>query len=398
MEDFQQKEINILDYLYLIVRARRFIVTNLVGISIIAAIVSLLLPVTYRGEAVMLPPVEQKRAFGFSDVLASIPVTTLRLGTTGSPAEIYQGILRSSSVRRAVVERFNLLEVYNVDTEDDAMEALKNNTEIGLTKEGLIRVRVEDRDRVRCANIANFYIYLLDRTNQRINQRTAVDRLTFLEKQIGAASEALAEAERKLISFQQATNAISIYHQQRVAISVAAELEMDIMNTEMRVKELLSKSYTMDHPQISNLMKRIDFREDQLAEMRFGRRVGGPIERESLFVPIVKAPVMTLQYARYEREVEVIGILLQLLSQHASESKIETENTTLTVSLLDEAYPPDLKYKPRRKLIVLLSAAFALFFSMVIIITVEYTHRLAESSTIDRERIDRLVRFLRLKN
>ena len=397
MEDFQRKQINILDYIYLIVRAKRFIVINLVGVSIIAAIVSFLLSVTYRGEAVILPPVEQRKAFGFSDILASIPVTTLRLGTTGSPAEIYQGILRSNSVRRAIVERFNLIDVYKVDKEGQAMEVLKNNTEIGLTKEGLIRVRVEDKGRVRCADITNYYVHLLDRTNQRINQRTAVDRLAFLEKQIDAATEALAEAERKLISFQQASNAISIYHQQRVAISVAAELEMDIMNTEMRVKELLSRSYTMDHPQIRDLMRRVDFREDQLSEMRFGRRAGGPIKRESLFVPIAKAPRMTLQYARYEREVEVIGILLQLLSQHASESKIESENTTLTVSLLDEAHPPDLKYKPRRKLIVLLSAAFALFFSMVIIITVEYAHRLAESSTIDRERIDRVIRFLRLK-
>ncbi len=164
MEDLQRRQINILDYLYIVLRARRFILINLIGVSIIAAVISSVLPETYRGEAVILPPVEQRKAFGFSDILASIPVTTLRLGTTGSPSEIYQGILRSSLVRREIVEQFELMDVYQVDTEDEAMEILKNNTEIALTKEGLIRVRVEDRDRERCARIANYYIHLLDST------------------------------------------------------------------------------------------------------------------------------------------------------------------------------------------------------------------------------------------
>jgi len=396
MEDLQEKKVNIFDYMFIIARSWRFILINLLGLTIIATIVSLSLPKVYRGEAVILPPVERKQAFGFSDILAAIPVTTLRLGAKGSPSEIYQGILRSNSIRRQMLEHFNLLDDYKVDTVDEALEILKNNTEVALTEEGLIRVRVEDKDAVQCAEMANYYIHLLDRTNQLINQRLAKDRLLFIEKQMDEAAKVLAESESKLIAFQKETNAISIYHQQRVAISVSAELEMEIMNMEMSLEELMDKSLTLEHPQIRDIFRKIDFRRKQLKEMQFGRVEGGLIERESLFVPLARAPVMTLQYARYENEVEVIGILIQLLSQQASESKIESENTTITVSPLDEAHTPQIKYKPKRKLIILISAAFSLFLSMAIIISVEYLHRLGETYAIDREKIRRLEHFLHL--
>jgi len=76
----EREEINILDYFYLFYKGWKFIVVNFFIVVVFAAIASFLLPVYYKSSALLLPPKEEKKGFGFSDVLASIPITQLQLG------------------------------------------------------------------------------------------------------------------------------------------------------------------------------------------------------------------------------------------------------------------------------------------------------------------------------
>ena len=65
----ENKDINILDYFYLIYKARKYIFWNFVIVCFLAAIVSLILPKYYRSSAILLPPSETEEAFGFSEVI-----------------------------------------------------------------------------------------------------------------------------------------------------------------------------------------------------------------------------------------------------------------------------------------------------------------------------------------
>ena len=94
----ERRDINLMDYFSLIFKARKFIFWNFLIVSVLAAIISLLLPKFYKSTALMLPPQETQQAFGFSDVLASIPITKLQLGTRGSPVDLAIGILKSETV------------------------------------------------------------------------------------------------------------------------------------------------------------------------------------------------------------------------------------------------------------------------------------------------------------
>jgi uncharacterized protein involved in exopolysaccharide biosynthesis len=391
----ERKEVNILDYLFLLYKARKFIILNFVIVCFLAGVVSFIMPKYYKSKASLLPPTETQKAFGFSDVLASIPVTTLRLGTKGSPAELYMGILRSQTICISIVDRFNLVDVYGVSDRDAALDVLKSLSEISTSREGLIDIEVEDRDPMRAAAIANAYVALLDSVNQVINQRAARERADFIEKQIHDNDIALAQAEMELKEFQIRTNAISPYQQARIALSVSSELELDIMNKENMLKEYKQKSYSNSHPVVNEIMKSIKLREEQLHNMRFG---APREERESLFLPLQSAPDLTLQYAKLTRRVDILGTLEELLRQHYEESRIQQVNTTSTVTILDRARPPIRKCRPKRKLIVLVAGAASLFFSMVSIISIEYFNKLSEVSPENQQKVERLARFLRIEN
>jgi len=388
----ENKEINILDYFYLLHRTRKFIIGNFIVVCIVAAAASLLMPKYYRSIAILLPPGETQNAFGFSDAISALPVN-IRLGSQGSPSDIFVGIMKSQTIAHAIIERFNLVEAYGIKDRDSAMLVLKGLTQIKLTKEGLIQVSVEDRDRQKAADIANMYWAMLDSLNQAISRNSALERADFLAQQIRENEIVLKQAELDLKDFQVKTNALSPFHQQQVALSISAQLEMDIMNNETLLQEYRDKSFSDTHPLVRELLNTIKIREDQLHSMRFGAPKDS---RESLFVPLQEVPDLTLQYTKLTRSMEIRTQLEQLLQQQYEEAKIEQANPTSTVNVLDHAKPAMRKSRPKRTLIVAVAGSAALFFSIVAVVTIEFLNRLTEISPENRRKVEKIAHLFRI--
>jgi capsule polysaccharide export protein KpsE/RkpR len=204
---------------------------------------------------------------------------------------------------------------------------------------------------------------------------------------------ALKQAEMDLKKFQTETKAISPFQQERVALSVTAELEMDIMRIENQLKEMKSKSFTLDNPLVKDSQKKLQFREEQLHDMRFGGEKGG---RESLFVPLQESPGLVMQYEKLSQRLLSLSMLEQLLRNQYDESRIEQVNTTSTVSVLDRARPPIKPSKPKPFLMILIAGAASIFFSLVTIIMIEYFNRLSGLSMDNQRKLEQLSRFLRI--
>jgi len=391
----EKRDVNIIDYFLLFYKARKFIIWNFIIVVFLAAIASLIMPKYYKTSAMILPPEEGSRGFGFADVLSKIPVTRLTLGTRGSPVDLSIGVMKSETMAYSLIEKFNLVDVYGVSTRDQAKAILKRLSKISLSKEGLIEVEVQDRDPQRAADIANMYCTVLDSIKQSLNQRKSRERADFIEQQIMENTQSLSLAELELKEFQLKSNAISPFLQQRVAISVTSELELDLYKKKIQLKEYRSKSFSDSHPIMSELLNNIKFNEELLQDMRFGAKEGGD---ESLFVPLQEAPELTLEYSRLSRRVEILGMLEQLLRQQYEEARIEQVNNTSQITILDRAYPPVDKFRPKRKLIVLVSGFAAIFFSIVSILTIDFFNRLTALNDENRIKVKQLARFLRIDN
>lgn len=388
----EQRDVNILDYFEILYRARKYIIGNFIIICLLAAGISLILPNYYKSKAVILPPSEGGDGFGFSEAMSMLPVN-IRLGSQGSPSDVYIGIMKSQTVANGIINRFNLLEEYGAEDIDQARMTLKGLTDISLDREGLITISFEDKDPEQAAAIANTYVALLDSINQAVNRLGAAERADFIQDQIEENAVALKKAESELQEFQKQTNSISPYQQQRAAVTVTSELEMDILEKRTLLSEYRAKSFSDTHPLVRDLLNTIKVREELLEKMRFGNSGG---DRESLFVPLQKTPEITMQYTKLMRRFEILSQLEQLLQQQYEEAKIQMANPTSTVSVLDKAQPPARKNRPKRKLIVLVAAAASLFFSIISVVTIEFVNRLTELDPANREKIKRLSRIMHI--
>ncbi len=206
-EEPDEDEINLIDYFRVISKYRRMILL-ICGIAVVmTAIISLLSPKIYSANTTMVPPMEMLQkgsrlaggglgggAAGGSSMLAGIMGITSIMSIT----DMYIGILESRVVMDAIVDRFDLLQVYNVEKRLSARKKLLKNTTIETSKGSIVRIIVEDRDPNRAAAMANAYVEGLDRQNKRLSAGQATSKRIFLGNRLKEIEQKLSKIDNIL--------------------------------------------------------------------------------------------------------------------------------------------------------------------------------------------------------
>ena len=180
-------EINLADYLAVVSKYRQMIVRICVVTVIAVALVSLFLPKTFEATASVVPPVDAlQRESMFASGLGAIKSPLLQqVMDVSSIGDMYAGILHSRRVADAIIERFDLAEVYKMHKyASDVRDELAKRTFVNIEDNGVITITVEDKDPCRAAALANAYVEELDKQNKRLFVGQAASKKIFLENRL----------------------------------------------------------------------------------------------------------------------------------------------------------------------------------------------------------------------
>jgi nucleoside-diphosphate-sugar epimerase len=186
---------------------------------------------------------------------------------------MFVSILKSRRIAQAVVDKFALTARYRARFPEDAIRRLQDLTQIVVTKEGVIVVRIEDTDPKVAAEMANFYVDQLDRLVARFNTGEAGRQRGFVTEQLARAKGDLGAAEEALRSFQERNRAVVLQEQTKGAIDVAARLKGEIMAAEVQL-QVLRNFATDANPDIVVISRRIDQMKRQQPACRIVSVVG----------------------------------------------------------------------------------------------------------------------------
>lgn len=383
----QYDEINILDYFQVLVKRRRMILGLVLGVMILTAVISLILPKTYRATATLLPP-EQPQGLGLETMLAKTPLPSLGIPRPSKTADVFVQILKSRTVARGVIGKLNLMKIWGIDSFEKAREKLADISSISASEEGIVTIRVEARSPQLAAAIANTYIQELDRVNKEKSSSRAKIARIYIEKQLKRTEESLKRASEALAEFQQENKAVSLEEQMKVAIEKAGEIKGKIMAKEVELGVLL-QTMKETNPQVRAIRSEIEELQKQYRQLQYGN--GQSLsEQNEFYIPFSEAPEVSRKLAELIREVKIQETVYELLNQQYYQAKIEEAKDTPTVQVLDEAVPPERKYKPKRKLMILVAGSLTLFCSILIAFFLEYLERLKQKDQNDYQKIERM--------
>ncbi len=392
MKKTQTEEINLLDYVAVLVERRRMIVRNTLVAAVLMALVSLVLPRTFTASTTILPPDDGDQG-GLRSLLANSPVAFMDLpGNSATSSEIFVEILNSRTVALGVLEhkyeygdkQQSLLQIWQETSKADALRELRKQSSISSNEQGIISISVEASNPELAAAVAQTYVGELDRVNQEKSFSKAKNSRVYIEEQLEVTEKSLRDASQELATFQEKSKAVNLEEQTKVAIGKAGEIKGTIMAKEV---ELAVAKQTMKHsnPIILRIAKELSELKKQFEHLQYGNSV--PFEEQrDYFIPFSEVPDVSLKFAALIREVKVQETVWQLLNEQYYSVKIQEARDTPTVQVLDEAVPPEKRTRPRRTLLVLVATSLTFCFSIFGAFVFESVERLKEREA-DYERI-----------
>lgn len=316
------------DLLDVVRRHRRFLAANIAAVTLLALVISLILPKWYTARAVLLPPIQDDIASALSQMS---PRGLGMLGIPGAPtlSDVFVAVLKSRSVADRVIERFDLVNRYRARDREKAVLELEDHVTFRVGDEGTIAILVEDRDPKVAAAMANAYVEELDRFNRQTRTTTASRTRAFIENRLTLAQRDLAASEDRLRAYQQSRNLPAMSPAARGDAEVGANLMAQKIALEVRLQVLRES--------LSETSEEVRRARQELAAIE--RQVGG-------------LPRAGVEIMRLWRDVKVQEQVYELLTAQLEESRIKETRDTPTVQVLDAAVPPIHKSRPKRAIIV----------------------------------------------
>jgi len=338
-----QTEKNLFYYLSILFEWRRFIIINFIIIILLTVVISLLLPNWYKSSTTLIQPKQ-------SDIFSNLGATgSLLRGISGlgrisglggqrSGTYNYFAILRSRTTFERVIKKFDLINVY--DTKDSSMELtikeLMKNVNFEEDEDDKISIEVYDKDPLRAAAMANYFVEVLNEINIQLGTQEAKNNRMFIEQRLQEANTALFRAEDSLRKFQERSGLI-ITPEQTSGIDAIATLYSMKVKKEVEVA-IMERSIGSDNTTLQQLK----------------------IELSELNKKIAGIPHTGMESLRLYREVAIQQKIVEFLVPLYEQARIEEQKNIPVLLVLDKAVPAEKKIKPQRSLIVFLSSSIAL--------------------------------------
>lgn len=297
-----------------------------------------------------------------------------------TPSDIYARMLTSRTITDTIIDRFDLVNRYDVRNRKKALEELMYLSRFFVTDEGLIEIAVEDTDPDTAAAMANMFVDELIRLNEKIAADRARSNRDFIGDRLGEVKMALDSARSRLEEFQMENKAIDFDEQTRLAIEQAATLKVSLAEVELKLA-LKEKKLGKDNAELIELR-----REREVIRGQLDRLETTNADSSFFSLPVASIPSLKGQYEALYSSVRVNETLYDLLLRQSEQAKIAENDKGSTISVLDRAVPPEEKSRPRRSRIVAGAFVISLILSILIAATIDYVARLADVSPDDYRR------------
>lgn len=368
--------IDFLDYLFVVMKHKKMVLKTCVVAVFLTSCVALLLPNIYTATALILPPQQETSDLATMLGNAGDIAALAGLQVNNNSGDLYLGLLQSRSVADAIIDKFDLMQVYDEEFRVKAYQALRKYASVSQgRKDGIISITVNDEDPERAAAIANAYVDEIKKFNVRLNLSNAGRERAFIEDRLAVARSDLLRAEESLKEFQEKNNAIEIDAQAEAIIDSIASLKGELASKEVELGVLLV-SHTEQKLVVKIVRRAINELKAQISKLEqspTGEHTSGDI-----FISTAKVPELRAQYVRYLRDVKIQETLFELLTKQYEMAKIREAKNISTIQVIDEAVPPDRQSSPKRLLIIILVALAAGMCAILGAFVKEFTEQMPE--------------------
>jgi tyrosine-protein kinase Etk/Wzc len=326
--------------------------------AIAGAVYSLLLPPQFTATARFITPQQsQSSLLLFSGSLANLDTSSLasaaseELGLT-SPSKLHIALLTSRPVEDALIQQFQLMNVYHSKDINAARKTLAGNTQIVSEKSSIIALSATANNKKLAADLANAYIEQYKVFYKSLAASEASQRKIFYEEQIKQAKGELDTTESDLRKLQDKKGLIQPDTQAKALVDGIASLNAQIAakQVELRAQQSYSTSRNPSVQLTENQIASLKAEVSKLEERKVNSSAGT--------INLRDLADEGSEYLRIENALKYRQTLYDLLIQQYDVARLDEAKEAITIQIVESALPPQTRSAPHRTRIVLIFALF----------------------------------------
>lgn len=352
---------------------RKFVILrNLFVVGSITLIVLILTKNKYTSTLSFIPPTPDSiQSYSGSLSLALDSSLTLTPKISGGllgrdPYNLYIQVLRSRKINEEIINKFNLMDKYNVEFIEDMLELMEKKIVEMEFIDGVIFLRVTTDEPELSSKIAKEYSNLLSKTLNDFNVNSAKTTKNFLEKRLKEIKEELDLASKRLTNFQVQNKMIDLEKQGTAIISEIAELQSNIIKSEAELQGL-TKIYTENNLKVQSLKASIQTLKKRLSKLVSKNNIYTTIKNGNteFTVNLLDIPSFAVDYVNLSRTVKILEEVYILVIKEYELAKLNESKDNVVLKILDNGTFPTKKSKPPRTLILIVVMILATFFNIL---------------------------------
>ncbi len=342
-------ERSFLEYLLILSRRKAFVILTTLAVTVTAAVVSFLLPKTYRSSATIMPPKNtgSMNLLSLSSSTLMRQFSPLRALSGGLSPDLYGyvSILKSRTLAELVVNHFDLKRRYGTTMMMKAVKQLQNNTDYTVNEETTITIMAEDEDARMARDIVAYFLLKLDSLQRDLTVREARENREFIEKRLQQNRDEMRAAEITMKEFQEKNGVVALPSEATASVSAYAEVYAQKMMKELEVS-YLERALGRDNPQLQT--SRLELAE-------FNRLLS-------------EVPGQGMEFLRLYREYAIQQKLFEILLPLYEQARIEEQRNTSTLLVIDPPEVPERHSAPKRMIITIVFFFLSLILAVAAVV------------------------------
>ena len=383
---YEDDEIDLLDLLIVLAKHKKLILGLTTLFAVLSIAYALLATPIYQASTKIMPPTSNKQSQMMSMMAqAGLPSFATGLATDAlgikTPGDLFVGLANSRTIQDKLIKRFDLMTRYESENLDLTRENLSNVTSAATdVKTGLINISVEDKDPSFAAQLANAYVEELQVFLEKIAISDAAQQRLFLEEQVKETQVNLLKAENEFTEYQKKTGILNAGQQASSLMSAIATFRARISAKEVELQAAETFA-SPNNPRIQKLRAEVKGLKEQIQKLEAQATEGS----EESF-NLNELPDAGMEYLRKMRDQKFYETLYGMLLSQFEQAKMAEAQEPAIIQVIDEAVPPQLKAKPKRKQVVILATVLGFFLSIFMSFVMEFFSRASD----DPERLSKI--------
>jgi uncharacterized protein involved in exopolysaccharide biosynthesis len=331
---------------------------------LLSTIIAFTIPKQYESATRMMPPEQQGMGAAMLAALAGKAMPGGGGGALGALAggmlgmkdtgALFAELLQSGTIEGALVDRFNLQQVYHNRYRQDALKRLAHRTEITQDrKSGVITIVVTDTDRQRARDMAQAYLDQLDKLLIRVNTSAARREREFIEQRLITVQSDLEKAQVALGDFASKNTTLDVKEQTKAMVEAGAKLQAQLIVARAEA-DSMGQFYGEGNVRMRAANARVGELERDL------KKLGGsaseadqPLDSGELYPSLRQMPILAVHWADLYRQVKIKETVYDLLTEQYELARIEEVKSIPSVRVIDPPGWPEKKSFPPRLIIML---------------------------------------------